>query len=300
MARGNGEAPKKCATRRPRARQLELAFPSRWGGARAGAGRKRGPRGMVWHRPRPLHRPSEPVHVTMRARVAPLRSQQLFPTVRLAVQRAAQRDPARFRVLQFSAQRDHLHLIVEAADKRALSSGLQGLAIRVARYVNDLLGRRGALWADRWHGRALKTPREVRNALAYVLANFKKHEQGATSVASERPPSATCGIDPYSSGAWFDGWLEWKPWSGTPPPFAERCAWARHDSTENAQPPPRVTAEPQTWLAAVGWRRHGLVRLSERPRTHRSAHSIAGSRKSPISLSRLARVTRASRASNRC
>jgi hypothetical protein len=210
----------------------------------------------------------------MRARVAPLRSQQLFPTVRLAVQRAAQRDPARFRVLQFSAQRDHLHLIVEAADKRALSSGLQGLAIRVARYVNDLLGRRGALWADRWHGRALKTPRE----------------------ASERPPSATCGIDPYSSGAWFDGWLEWKPWSGTPPPFAERCAWARHDSTENAQPAPRVTAEPQTWLAAVGWRRHGLVRLSERPRTHRSAHSIAGSRTSPISLSRLARVTRASRA----
>ncbi|HEV8549964.1 MAG TPA: transposase, partial [Polyangiaceae bacterium] len=108
----------------------------------------------------------------MRARLAPLRSQHVFPSVRLALLRAARRDPEAFRVLHYSVQHDHVHLVVEARDQRALSRGMQGIAIRVARYVNDLLMRRGALWADRWHGRALKTPREVRNAIVYVLANF--------------------------------------------------------------------------------------------------------------------------------
>jgi len=76
--------------------------------------------------------------VTLRARLAALRNQHVFPTVRLALAGAARRDPARFRLLHFSVQRDHLHLIVEAADERALSSGVRSVAIRVARYVNEL------------------------------------------------------------------------------------------------------------------------------------------------------------------
>src|SRR6187399_2667151 len=198
-----------------RSGQLPLRFPGKWGGARVGAGRKRAERGNVPHRARPPQKAAEPVHVTLRARVAPLRSQHVYPTVRLALARAARRDPARFRLLHFSVQHDHVHLIVEAADKRALSSGVRSVAIRVARYVNDLLSRRGPLWADRWHGRPLKTPREVRNALVYVLANFRKHSQ------KTRAP----GVDPFSSGAWFEGWRRWKPGSGVAPPFAEPAGW---------------------------------------------------------------------------
>ena len=168
-------------------------------------------------------------------------------------------------MLQFSVQRDHVHLVVEAQDKRALSSGLQGLAIRIARYVNDLLGRRGPLWADRWHGRALKTPREVRNALAYVLANFRKHD-ARRGAGTRKGRAVAGGIDPYASGEWFDGWREWKPWSGAPPPFAEerRWRWRRAISTHD-EATARVTAEPETWLAGTGWRRHGLIRVDEVP-----------------------------------
>lgn len=246
--------------------QLELSFPARWGGARRGAGRKRGSRGMVWHRARPLHAAAEPVHVTMRARIAPLRSQYVFPSVRLALLRASRRDPERFRILQFSVQRDHVHLVVEAADKRALSNGLHGLAIRVARYVNDLLGRRGPLWADRWHGRALKTPREVRNALAYVLTNFRKHGLQRAGQSPKRGSALAAGIDPYSSGEWFDGWRQWKPSSGMPPPFAEARRWRSRSATSmHDEATARVTAEPETWLAGSGWRRHGLIRVDEAP-----------------------------------
>jgi REP element-mobilizing transposase RayT len=262
-----GKALGKQRVKRGRERQLPLAFPSRWGGARAGAGRKREQRGKVWHRARPVHAAAEPVHVTLRARIAPLRSQHLFPTVRLALLRAARRAPERFRVVHYSVQRDHVHLIVEARDKRALSTGIQCVAIRVARYVNDLLKRRGPLWADRWHGHALKTPREVRNALTYVLGNFKKHARRRVS-GDLRVEALARGIDPYSSGEWFDGWREWKPSSGTPPPFAERPAWRTEGiaASEN-EATEKVVDDPRSWLAAVGWRRHGLIRIDEGPVT---------------------------------
>lgn len=241
-------------------RQLELEFPHRWGGARRGAGRKRGERGNVPHRARPRHRAGEPVHVTLRSRLAGLRSQHLFPTVRLALGRATRRDPARFRLLHFSVQQDHVHLIVEAADKRALSAGLRSIAIRVALYVNELLSRRGPLWADRWYGRPLRTPREVRNALVYVLANFRKH-------TGRRRPAV---VDPFSSAAWFDGWRGWRPRSGAAPPPAEHRRTPR--APDLAAPP---VSTPRTWLARDGWRRHGLIGLDEAP-ARASAQAYAG------------------------
>jgi len=139
----------------------------------------------------------------------------------------------RFRVLHFSIQRDHLHLVVEANEPMGFERGVRGLAIRIARLVNRLCGRCGALWADRYHARLLRTPREVRNALVYVLNNFKKHLRGAR------------GLDPYSSARWFDGW-------GT-------------SSAGRSVPSPLPQA--RTWLARRGWRLHGLIDVNERPRT---------------------------------
>jgi putative transposase len=253
--RGSGEADG--LGRRASRGQLELRFPSTWGGARKGAGRKRLPHGNVPHRTRPVHRVAEPVHVTLRARLAPLRSQHLFPTVRLALLRASRREPQSFRILHYSIQHNHIHLIVEAQDERALSSGVRSIAIRVARYVNDLLRRRGSLWSDRWHGHALKTPREVRNAIVYVLANFRKHA---------RTPRAP-GIDPFSSGAWFDGWDDWSPRDGRAPPWAERAAWCAARPQDGDEATACVVSTAQSWLGHVGWRQHGLVRLTETPRS---------------------------------
>ncbi|HTQ02386.1 MAG TPA: transposase [Polyangiaceae bacterium] len=213
------------------------------------------------HRARPHQRAAEPVHVTLRARIAPLRSQFVFPTVRVALIGAALRAPERFRIVHFSVQRDHVHLIVEAKDKRALSSGVRSVAIRIALYVNELLSRSGPLWADRWHGRALASPREVRNAIVYVLANFRKHAR-----RSQRP-----GVDPYSSAPWFDGFREWSFAAGVPPPFAER---ARFRTPFEACSPSDFA--PRTWLLRVGWRRGGLVGADEAPRAAATRRAPTG------------------------
>ena len=179
-----------------RRRRNQMTLPLRMrgrGGPRPGAGRKpAGDRAGVPHRARPRHRGYEPVHATMRA--VPGLDAFRDPPVFLALENAiagASRDD--FRIVHFSIQRDHLHAIVEARDRDALMSGLRGLAIRTAKAVNRALDRKGRVWGDRYHERALTTPREVRACLIYVLLNWKKSTSGAWRT------------DPMSSARWFDG-----------------------------------------------------------------------------------------------
>lgn len=212
-------------------RQLELTIRT-WGGRRRGAGRKPAAgRRAVLHRRRMPHDGRCPAHVTLRADtdVSSLREGRTFHAVRIALA-AASRET--FRVLEFSVQTDHLHLLVEANGPTGLTRGVQGLTIRVAKAVNRVLGRHGRVWADRFHARMLRTPREVRNALVYVLNNWRKHIPGAR------------GVDSRSSAAWFTGW--------------------RTSPSRVAGTSPVATA--RTWLARIGWRRHGLIDVDESPR----------------------------------
>ncbi|HKO91462.1 MAG TPA: hypothetical protein VJU61_09940, partial [Polyangiaceae bacterium] len=73
------------------------------------------------------------------------------------------------RIVHYSIQSNHVHLLVEADDRRALTAGLRGLFVRIAGALNRLWQRRGGVFADRFHERELRTPREVRNSLLYVL-----------------------------------------------------------------------------------------------------------------------------------
>ena len=227
------------AARRPT--QLSLHRTSGWGGARKGAGRKpiAGRRRPIPHQARPRHRAGHPVHVTLRARpdVPSLRAPETFAAVRTALAAASK---SSFRLVQFSVQSDHLHLMVEGTDTRALALGIRGLIIRVARAVNRALGRGGSVWNDRYHARALTTPREVRHGLVYVLMNFRKHLRHQPS-----------GLDPCSSARWFEGFRE------------------RHPPADSD--PAVVTS--RTWLGTVGWRRHGLIGVHERPAASLPLHS---------------------------
>jgi hypothetical protein len=172
------------------------------------------------------------VHLTLRAArgLPSLRSDRLFAPVRGALV-AARGSRTGLRVVHFSVQTDHVHLIVEAPSREALCRGAKGLSIRLSRAINGAIGRTGRVWGDRYHVTELATPRQVRHALVYVLMNFKKHIPGSH------------GLDPRSSAAVFDGWNH-----ALPPPAA---------------PLPLPTA--RTWLLATGWRRHGLIALDEAP-----------------------------------
>ena len=223
---------------RGRDKQLPLPFRrSGRGGARPGAGRKRASRELP-HAPRPKLDARKPLHVTVRVRsgLPSLREQALVRRLRANLTRAKERFGAR--VVHYSIQRDHLHLIVEADDRRALSRAMRGLGVRVARGVNGVLGCEGRVIADRYHAGALGTPREVRNALRYVLLNARRHGRDAL-------------FDRASSAAAFDGWSRGDP-SAVLPEEELRAIRAS-------------VARPRTWLSMVGWRRHGALDPTARP-----------------------------------
>jgi putative transposase len=218
--------------------RLPLAAVRTWGGARKGAGRKPRGRPSMPHVTRPQIDPRYPVQVTIRAtsELPSLRSPRLFEALRRAIARAS---IDRFRVIHFSIQQDHGHFIVEGDDPRRVRGGMHGLAIRLALAVNRVLGRTGKVVGDRYHARSLKTPRQTRASMVYVLLNFRKHLRA--------PPC----IDPRSSGPHFSGWQQ-KP---------------------AATDIPSATALPSTWMARTGWRRAGgPLRVEEQPAASRRPH----------------------------
>ena len=166
-------------------------------------------------------------HVTLRVRrdVPSLRSRRFIREFHARMGAGCER--GEFRVCHHSIQRDHVHLVVETISKEALGRGMKSVGTRLARTVNRVFGRVGPVLFGRYHLRVLRTPREVRNALAYVLLNARKHWRQRNGIA---PPVV---LDIASSGAWFDGWKR-------PPPNAEPTI------------PSRV-ARPRYWLLRKGW-----------------------------------------------
>jgi len=147
----------------------------------------------VSHLRRPELKRRFPVLVTMRVmdHVWNLRSQRCFRALQATFRKG--RDRFGFQLNHFSVQGNHLHFIVEAEDEKSLARGIQGLTIRMAKALNKVMGRSGKVFADRYHARILRTPKEVAIALRYVLNNYQKH---MLRLGKPTPPRF---IDPFSS-----------------------------------------------------------------------------------------------------
>jgi putative transposase len=87
----------------------------------------------------------------------------------------AARERFKMRVVHYSIQGNHLHLIVEADGAKALSQAMRGLGTRIARRLNSLSGRSGKVFVDRYHATVLTSRRQVANARRYVLENYRHH-----------------------------------------------------------------------------------------------------------------------------
>ncbi len=202
------------------------------GGPRRGAGRKPARRPIVHHvRRERLSGPTAGL-ITVRVQegIPSLRRRSFIEEIRASFAVAC--EFGSFRHGHYSILRDHLHLIVEADDSNALGRGMNSISARIARAVNRVFRRRGRVLAGRYHVRLLRSPRQVRNALQYVLLNCRKHWKALTG---EAPP--VC-LDVASSGRFFDGWL---------------------GGRRGEQSGTRDVAEAKTWVLRVGWRHHGLI-----------------------------------------
>ena len=176
------------------------------------------------------------------------RSERIAAAIEAEIGRAVRRG---VRVLHHSIQHDHLHMMVEATDKRTLARGMQLLFSRIAFAVNRIAKRGGSLFRDRHHRHELKTPTETRRCLVYVMFNSRKHDAQRGMLYDEDLES----LDRFSSALWFD---DWDPRARPPPDRLSRL---------RAASGPCPVAQPETWLAKHGYKRAGgAIRLDELPR----------------------------------
>jgi REP element-mobilizing transposase RayT len=207
------------------------------GGARRGAGRKpAGARAGASHAARPVVTAACALHVTIRVveGMPALRQPAMYAAIR-AASVAAERQRA-FRIVHASIQDDHVHVICEAEDQGALGRGMQSFQISAARRINAAVGRRGRVFQDRYHLVVIRSPTQMRNVLAYVLGNWRKH-------GADRQVTPGWRVDPYATGYAFGGWKEL------------RDGGALWPTTVAAR---GIVVKPaRSWILRIGWRRGG-------------------------------------------
>jgi REP element-mobilizing transposase RayT len=183
-----------------------------------------------------------PVHVTIRLRsgIPSLRQPRFVRRFRTSLSEACIRHG--FRVVHYSIQRDHVHLLIEARSNRSIACGMKSVGARIGKLANRLFQRSGQVLDGRYHLRPLRTPLEVRRALRYVLLNHRHH---AARRRNSSVHDVRASPDPASSGRWFDGW---------------RSATAPSSAADH-----REVAPARTWLLQFGWRRHGLIDPADVP-----------------------------------
>jgi putative transposase len=259
---------------RKRHLQTAIEFPTldkrggHRGGRRPNAGRKpNGAHAMASHLLRPEVNRRHPQHVTLRvaSEVGWMRRLDTFAAVRKAL-RAVLGRQLDFRIVHVSVQNTHVHLLVEALDKKALANGMRAFQISAAKHINAAVSRRrrmkqrrrGSVFVDRYHTEDLGSVRQVRNALAYVINNWRRHaeDRGTFALFEGR-------LDPFASGLAFRGWREVIP---------DQQRWLPRDYE-----PPEVSA-PCTWLLAQGWTRAPMISMFEVPGSRPIARSTKRSR----------------------
>jgi REP element-mobilizing transposase RayT len=227
----------------------------------------KGKRAGAPHKPRPELKRRYPVHVVLRVvkAIGSLRKRHMYnalreATIAVAMRELNYKEDGAFRIVHISIQRDHVHLLVEADHKLALSRGMQSFQISAAKHLNRAVSvksvraelrtsaayrnamakrRRGTVFPDRFHQEIITTPKQARRALGYVLNNWRKHREDQHAFAQG------WRVDPYSTGVLFDGWKE----------RADADVLMSYRETYL----PLVVYLPKTWLLYEGWRRHGLL-----------------------------------------
>jgi REP element-mobilizing transposase RayT len=251
--------------------QQEIRWPNKAGDLRgrkreakprgnAKIGRPKKPGAGAPHTKRPPLKPREPVHITLRVVdvIGRLRTRSAYMAIREAAITVLKRDD--FRIVQMSIEGTHLHLLVEVAHRRALTNGIRAFQGSAAKHLNAAFSKAGSWWerkqaarlghalpkrrkgsvfTDRYHETVIKTPRQARHALAYVLNNWRRHREDQRSVARGWL------IDPFATGWAFDGWKER---ADTPFVWKVRATY---------QPVPVWL--PKTWLLRTGWKMYGLI-----------------------------------------
>lgn len=81
------------------------------------------------------------------------------------------------RVIHYTLEFDHVHLLVEVDSNQQLAKGMQSFGISFSKGINKIKAQVGKVFKTRYHFRKLKSPNEIKNVIFYILGNSLKHKK---------------------------------------------------------------------------------------------------------------------------
>jgi putative transposase len=211
----------------PMSAQTAFKFMSH-GGFRKGAGRRRLRMHDPVHTARPRLNSRIPFHVTLRFNEAipNLRVEKFVLKFIAAIEKARAKG---LDVNHFTIESTHIHFMGETENNDLLTKGILSLQSCIVWALRKIFGHYGDVFQGRYHLHELETPREVRNALLYVIFNHAKH------CKVER------FADAFSSAHAFEELHRFVRKPGRPPRWQNQLE--------------RALAPAKSWLQTRGWKR---------------------------------------------
>ena len=135
----------------------------------------------IRHIERPKFQRVRSFHLTIKVKKnkADIQNKKILKALHHAIKRARLKD---LKIIHYTLEYNHVHLLVEAYNNSVLHSGMQALGISFAKAVNRVKSTKGTVYKHRYHLRQISSPRDLKNVLHYIFHNGIKHRRTHTPV----------------------------------------------------------------------------------------------------------------------
>lgn len=142
---------------------------------RKGGGRRPKHDKGIRHIKRPEIKRLTSLHLTVKILKdkAGIKNKQTLALLKHAILKARKKG---LRIIHFTLEYDHVHLLVEANDNEVLGRGMMVFGVTMAKGINRLKSIKGTVYKHRYHFRKINSPRELKNVLHYIFNNGIKHK----------------------------------------------------------------------------------------------------------------------------
>jgi REP element-mobilizing transposase RayT len=128
----------------------------------------------IRHTERPLIKKPSSLHLTIKVEKikADIKNKTVLSILKRAIQNARKQG---LRVIHFSLEYDHVHLLIEAENNTTLGKGMQAFGVTFSKAINRVRKTTGKVYKHRYHFKAITSPKQLKNVMSYIFKNGVKH-----------------------------------------------------------------------------------------------------------------------------
>lgn len=135
----------------------------------------------IRHTHRPVFKKPASLHLTIKIakEKSNLKNKEVLSILKRAILNSRKMG---LRVIHFTLEYDHIHLLIEAENNHLLGKGMQSFGVTLSKAINKLKKTSGQVYRHRYHFRKITSARQLKNVMNYIFRNGLKHGTSAGIV----------------------------------------------------------------------------------------------------------------------